>query len=63
MQLSKWVQEIGSIYHAAWKMYKAGKVPHTTEQFLKGTIIVYPKEDKILYVDVCMADDLHVSVR
>ncbi|MFX0150537.1 MAG: hypothetical protein ACFFAJ_07165 [Candidatus Hodarchaeota archaeon] len=46
MKLSKWAQEIGITYHAAWKMYKAGKIPYKTEQLPTGTIIVYPRTKK-----------------
>ncbi|MFX0050197.1 MAG: IS607 family transposase [Candidatus Hermodarchaeota archaeon] len=46
MKLSQWAQEIGITYHAAWKMYKAGKIPYKTEQLPTGTIIVYPRTKK-----------------
>jgi len=57
MKLSKWAKEIGLTYHAAWRMYKAGKIPYKTEQLPTGTIIVYPnrkiKDEKVgLYARV-----------
>jgi predicted site-specific integrase-resolvase len=42
MKLSTWAKEIGITYNAAWKMYKAGKIPHPTWQLPTGTIIVEP---------------------
>ena len=61
MKLSKWAQEIGITYHAAWRMYKAGKIPYKTEQLPTGTIIIYPKEKKesekaVLYARVSSRD-------
>ncbi len=61
MKLSTWAQEIGITYHAAWKMYKAGKIPHETEQLPTGTIIVYPRKQKktqkaVLYARVSSRD-------
>jgi predicted site-specific integrase-resolvase len=61
MKLSKWAQEIGITYHAAWKMYKAGKIPYKTEQLPTGTIIVYPKmklkaQKAVLYARVSSRD-------
>ncbi|MFW9903065.1 MAG: IS607 family transposase [Candidatus Thorarchaeota archaeon] len=43
MKLSTWAKEIGITYNAAWKMYKAGKIPHKTWQLPTGTIIVEPQ--------------------
>lgn len=61
MKLSKWAQEIGITYHAAWRMYKAGKIPYETEQLPTGTIIIYPKRKKegqkaVLYARVSSRD-------
>ena len=61
MKLSKWAQEIGITYHAAWKMYKAGKIPYKTEQLPTGTIIVYPNKERkgqkaVLYARVSSRD-------
>ncbi|MHA1967947.1 MAG: IS607 family transposase [Candidatus Hodarchaeales archaeon] len=61
MKLSQWAQEIGITYHAAWKMYKAGKIPHKTEQLPTGTIIIYPKKERkeqkaVLYARVSSRD-------
>lgn len=61
MKLSKWAKEIGITYHAAWKMYKAGKIPYKTEQLPTGTIIVYPKRKRegqkaVLYARVSSRD-------
>ena len=61
MKLSKWAQEIGITYHAAWRMYKADKIPYKTEQLPTGTIIVYPnikqKDEKaVLYARASSRD-------
>ncbi|MFW9780585.1 MAG: IS607 family transposase [Candidatus Heimdallarchaeota archaeon] len=40
MKLSTWAKEIGITYNAAWRMFKAGKIPHPTWQLPTGTIIV-----------------------
>ena len=61
MKLSKWAQEIGITSHAAWKMYKAGKIPYQTEQLPTGTIIIYPNkkiktQKAVLYARVSSRD-------
>jgi putative resolvase len=42
MKLSTWTKEIGISCNAAWKVYKTGKIPHSTWQLPIGTIIVEP---------------------
>lgn len=42
MKLSAWAKLKGLSYKAAWKMWKAGKLPVPAEQLPTGTIIVHP---------------------
>ena len=61
MKLANWAKQIGITYHAAWRMYKAGKIPYKTEQLPTGTIIVYPNqrrnsEHTVLYARVSSRD-------
>ncbi len=44
MKLSAWAKQQGITYQAAWKWWKAGKLPVDAEQMPSGTIIV--KEQK-----------------
>lgn len=54
MKLSAWAKQIGITYNTAWRMYKAGKIPHKTEQLPTGTIIIHPATeligDKVVYM-------------
>ncbi|MFX1511721.1 MAG: hypothetical protein ACFFCQ_03980 [Promethearchaeota archaeon] len=43
MKLSDYAKLKGLCYLTAYRMYKAGKIPHPTEQLPTGTIIVYPE--------------------
>ncbi len=47
MKLSVWAKQIGITYNTAWRMYKAGKIPHKTEQLPTGTIIIHPATELI----------------
>ena len=46
MKLSEYAKAKGISYITAYRMFKAGKIPHPTEQLPTGTIIVYPEEEK-----------------
>jgi len=61
MKLSEYAKSKGLSYKTAWRMYKAGKIPHPTEQLPTGTIIVYADQDSkqrktILYARVSSHD-------
>ncbi len=45
MKLSDYAKTKGISYKTAWRMYKAGKIPHPTEQLPTGSIIVYTNQD------------------
>jgi predicted site-specific integrase-resolvase len=40
MKLSVWAKQQGVTYQAAWKWWKAGKLPVAAEQMPTGTIII-----------------------
>jgi len=41
MRLSAWAKSNGLTYKAAWKMWKAGKLPVPAEQLPTGSVIVH----------------------
>ena len=71
MKLSDYAKSKGISYKTAWRMYKAGKIPHQTEQLPTGSIIVYTdrigQEGKtVLYARVSsydQKDDLERQVQ
>jgi putative resolvase len=52
MKLSVWAKQQGITYQAAWKWWKAGKLPVDAEQMPTGTIIV--KEQKTVAGSVAL---------
>jgi len=52
MKLSVWAKQQGITYQAAWKWWKAGKLPVEAEQMPTGTIIV--KEHKTIQGSVAL---------
>ena len=61
MKLSDYAKSKGISYKTAWRMYKAGKIPHQTEQLPTGSIIVYTDRDEqegktVLYARVSSYD-------
>lgn len=41
MKLSEYAKEMGVTYKTAYRWFKAGNIPHTTEQTATGTILVH----------------------
>lgn len=41
MRLSAWAKSNGLTYKAAWRMWKAGKLPVPAEQLPTGSVIVH----------------------
>lgn len=60
MKLSVWARQQGIAYKTAHKMFQKGQLPIRSEQFVTGTIIVYPEEPStrrvVLYGRVSSAD-------
>jgi len=61
MKLSDWARKQGISYKTAWRLYKSGQFPLTTEQLPTGTIIVHDsspmKEQRtVLYARVSSYD-------
>jgi predicted site-specific integrase-resolvase len=61
MKLSDYAKSKGISYKTAWRMYKAGKIPHQTEQLPTGSIIVYTDREgqegkTVLYARVSSYD-------
>lgn len=46
IKLSKWAEQNGLTYRGAYRLYRAGQLPHRVEQLPTGTLIVYP--DKVM---------------
>ena len=45
MKLSEYAKSKGLSYLTVYRMFKAGKIPHPTEQLPTGTILIYPEQD------------------
>lgn len=43
VKLTKWAEQNGLTYKGAYRMYRAGQLPHHVEQLPTGTLIVYPE--------------------
>lgn len=60
MKLSQWAKQKGLSYKTAYRMYKEGKLPVTSEQLPTGTILVYPEQATLqqvaLYARVSSSD-------
>ena len=60
MRLADWARQTGISYTTAFRLFKAGKLPIPSEQFVTGTIIVHPETAKVqrvvIYGRVSSAD-------
>lgn len=43
VKLAKWAEQNGLTYKGAYRLYRAGQLPHHVEQLPTGTLIVYPE--------------------
>ncbi len=46
MKLADWAREQGISYKTAFRLFQTGKLPCRSEQYVTGTIIVYPNAPK-----------------
>lgn len=44
VKLSNWAKQNGLTYKGAYRLYRAGQLPHRVEQLPTGTLIVYPEQ-------------------
>lgn len=44
VKLSNWAKQNGLTYKGAYRLYRAGQLPHHVEQLPTGTLIVYPEQ-------------------
>src|SRR5665213_1145975 len=52
MKLADWARQQGVSYKTAFRLFQTGKLPCRSEQYVTGTIIVYPDAPKVQSVAI-----------